>query len=95
MQTGTVFVSIAVDDFLVTDSTPEAIDDFFNAMKTEYNIKRLAERRRYLRWHIHYHTDGSIALSQRLLIDKKLEEANMLYANGKRTPYPYGEYYQP
>lgn len=87
MQTGTVIAAIAVEDFLVTAYTQEAMEDFQNAMKPKYNIKRLERPRRYLGWKLHHHPDGSIALSQRLLIDKTMEEANMLNASGKRTPY--------
>lgn len=95
MKTGTVISMITVEDFLVTASTKEEMDYFHNEMKTKYNIKRLGRPTRYLGGHFHHHPDGRIALRKRLLIDKTLEEANMLQANGKSTPYPYGEEYHP
>lgn len=96
MPSGDVIAAIAIDDFLVTAQNNRAMDEFYNVMKTRYNIKRLGRPRRYLGWHCHYKKDGSIALSQRLLIDQTLQHANMINANGKSTPFPSDmEYHAP
>lgn len=59
-----------MDDFLSTASTKEAMNNFYEAISKKYEIKRLCRPRRFLGSHFHYGEDGSIALSQRLLIDK-------------------------
>lgn len=71
------------------------MDDFHQFMSTKYDIKRLGRPSRYLGWHFHYHGDGTIALIQRLLIDKTLTDERMLHINGKHTPYLTDEYYHP
>lgn len=86
LKTGIVIMAIAVDDFLVTALTTTAMDAFHNTMFTKYKIKRLGRPRRYLGMHFHYDTDGSIAISQRLNIDKTLNDVGMVVANGKHTP---------
>lgn len=88
MPAGSVIAAIAVDDFLVTAETNEAMDQFTQALKVKYDIKRLGRPQRYLARHCHYEEDGSVALSQRLLIDQALTHAGILDANGKMTPYP-------
>lgn len=95
MEEGVLIMAVAVDDFLVTASNAKVMDEFYHVMKAKYDIKRLGRPRRYLGWHFHYAEDGSIALSQRGLIDKTLQDADMLMANGKHTPYPTNESYHP
>lgn len=88
-----VIAAIAVDDFLVAAQTPATMDEFDEALKMKYNIKRLGKPRRYLGWHFNYGKDGSIALNQRLLIDQTLTHAGFMDANGKLTPYPVATTY--
>lgn len=95
VSTGTIIMAIAVDDFLATASSPKAMDKFHNIMSTRYKIKRLGRPRRYLGCHFHYKLNGTIALSQLVHIDKTLNDAGMLRANGKHTPYPNNTSYHP
>lgn len=78
MQSGTVVAAIAVDDFLVAVEMPEAMDAFDKALRAKYKIKRLGRPQRYLGWHFHYQDDGSVELSQRLLIDQTLNDAGLI-----------------
>lgn len=72
------------------------MDEFYRVMQTKYDTKRLGMPQRYLGWHIHNASDGIIALIQRLLIDQKLQDAGLLDANVKSTPYPSNiEYHGP
>lgn len=95
VQGAELIMAVAVDDFLAAASIMKAIDDFYDVVKTKFDIKLLGRPRRYLGRHFHYHKDGNIALSQRLLIDKTLKDGDMIHANGKYTPYTNDEAYQP
>lgn len=87
MPAGTVIDEVAVNYFLVTAENAEEMEEFTAALKMKYDIKRLGRPKRYLGWHCHYEPNGSIALSQRLLIDQALNHAGMLDSNVKMTPY--------
>lgn len=93
MKSGTIVDAIAIDDFLFAAETKEAMDEFFQTMKERYDIKLLGRPTRYLGCHCHYEQDGSMALSQRLLIDKTLKHAGMLNCNGRHMPYPANTQY--
>lgn len=41
-------MAIAVDDFLATASSKEAMTEFHDIMRTRYKIKRLGKPKRYL-----------------------------------------------
>lgn len=92
---GTIIMAVAVDDFLVTASTPESMNKFEDINKAKYKIKRLGKPKRYLSWHIHYNEYGDKALSQRILIDKTLNDAILIIVNRKGTPYPVNTQYHP
>lgn len=64
------------------------MNEFYDAMKQKYDVKRLGRPKRYLLWHCHYYKDGSMELSQRLEVDKTLQHATMLGCNGNHTPFP-------
>lgn len=63
------------------------MEEFADIMNRRYDIKRLGRPKRYLGCNCHYHEDSSMALSQRIHIDKALQDAEMLDANGKHTPF--------
>ena len=92
---GTMLIALAVDEFLVAAETDEAMDHFHSWLTAKYNVERLRRPRTYLGWHFNYHPDGSIALLQKLLIDKTLADTGLTNANGKSTPYPHGHLYHP
>lgn len=95
LANGNIKVAIAVEDFLATASTPAAIDKFYNTMNARYKIKRFEKPKIYRGWHFHHGEDGRIALSQSLLIDKKLQDSGMVKCKGKHTPYPHKVDYHP
>lgn len=96
MPSGGVIAAVAIDDFLVAAENHKEMNDFYDMMRTKYNIKRLGMPTRYLGWHFHYAANGSIALIQRLLVYKTLQEADMLNTHRKSTPYPAEiEYHAP
>lgn len=95
MESGPIVVAVTVDDLLGTAPNKAAMKEFHTKMAQKYNIKRLGRPSRYLGWHFHY-TDNGIELSQRLMIDKTLHDADMINDNGKHTPYPsVAEYHPP
>lgn len=87
MPSGMVIAAFAMDEFLVTAEKLTTRNEFYNIMSTKYDIKRLGKPKRYLGWHFHHAEDGSIALSQRLLMYKTLQDAGLLDVNGKATTY--------
>lgn len=87
MYEGKVIMAIAAEDFLGTASTPEAMDVFYIAMTTKCNNKRLGRQRRYVGWNLDYYDKGWIAWSQPPLIDKTVQDGDMLTASGRNTPY--------
>lgn len=78
MPSVTVIASIDIYDFLVTAQTPKAMDEFCSVMKNSYDIKKIGSIARHLGWHCHFYGDCTIALSQRLEVDKKVSHANMV-----------------
>lgn len=96
MPSGAITAAIAIEDFLVTAQAPKAMDEFYNVTKANYGIKRLGRPSRYLGWHCHYHDDVSMALNQRLEVDKTLDHSNMIGCNGKHTPFRSNkDYHEP
>lgn len=87
MPCGTIITAIAIDDVLVTAQTPKTMDDFYTVMKKKYDINRLSMQSTYLGCHSHYYDDGTIALSQRLEVDKTLTHADIIRCNGIHTPF--------
>lgn len=58
MPSGTIIAAVAIDDFIVAAETEAAMNEFYEAMKERYDIKRLGKPSRYLRWHCHYCDNG-------------------------------------
>lgn len=84
---GTIAMAITVDDFLVVASTKELVDTFYTQMSTKYSLKRLGKPRDYLGWNIEFADDGAITISQPALAKVTIENANMAFCNGCKTPY--------
>lgn len=63
---------------------------------TKHKIKNVVRPGQYLVWHFHYSRAGIIAISERLLIEKKLNDENRIPASGTYTPNAHGyEYHAP
>lgn len=91
--TGTAISAISVDDFLATASTKESMDELYKIMKAKYDIKLFGRPKRFLGRYFRYSADGTFALSQRLLIDQTIADANMVHVNGNSSPCPKDESY--
>lgn len=93
---GRAIITIAVDDFSVTASTPQVMDEVYKFLNRRYSVKRLGKPNRYLGCYFHYSQNGDITISQTLLVEQTLADAGMEQCNSKRTPYPDGiAYHQP
>lgn len=51
--------AVAIDNFLATESSQQAMGDLYDSMATRYKIELLGRARRYLGWHFHYNNNGS------------------------------------
>lgn len=92
-DTGTAIEAMEVEELLVTATSKQTMDQFHHIMARKYKIKRLGRPTRFLGWYFNYGPDGTIALSQRLLVDNTLADADMVQINGKRTLYSKDEKY--
>lgn len=53
------------------------MDEFYKIIKNRYQVKRLGNSTRYLCCYFIYLHDGSVGLTQLLVVDKTLEEEDM------------------
>jgi hypothetical protein len=77
-----------VDDMLLAyaPSAPKEVEEIKKALVTTYKITNLGTASQVLGIEIHYETDGSISLGQRVFIDTNLKRFHMEAAHGAATP---------
>lgn len=93
IATGTIIVSITIDDFLVTAPTTVDIQNFHTHLASKYKVKHLGKPTSFLGWSIEYDSNGDIHIYQPHLISKVVNKMNMQNANPRSTPLPHKHNY--
>jgi len=77
-----------VDDMLLAYASTAAkeAEEIKQALAATYKITNLGTARQFLGIEIHYETDGSISLGQRVFIDSVPKRFHMEAAHGAATP---------
>jgi len=77
-----------IDDMLLayTPTAAKEADEIKMALAATYKITNLGTAHQFLSIEIHYKTDGSISLAQRVFIDTILKRFHMEAAHGAATP---------
>lgn len=82
-----ILLGISGDDFLVTASNQNLIQELLNVLETKYNIKDLGFPTKYLGWTITKQPDISIHISKPESILSLFESIHMYDCNPRHTPY--------
>ena len=85
---GKRLLPLYVDDMLLayTPTAAKEADEIKMALAATYKITNLGTAHQFLGIEIHYKTDGSICLGQRVFIDTILKRFHMEAAHGAATP---------
>ena len=84
----TIFVLLAMDDFLVAAEKQETLDEFAEMLRKKYTVKYLGVPKQILNWDIITDNEGQIHVSQASYIQAILDSTEMKDATPRNTPLP-------
>lgn len=84
-------VALSSDDHIVTATNQRNLDAYYNLLSQTYETKRLGRPSKYLGWNFSYSSNGSIGISQPLLVAKLIDTMGMDGVKPSSTPYIWNE----
>ena len=85
-----IYISVHVDDLIVTSSQKSLIADFESEMNAVFTMKNLGNLKYYLGLQFERNSDGTFSVHQKAYIEKKLREFNLQDSKASTIPLDPG-----